>query len=333
MRLARGRELACIIMVGAITRRGRLARAVLLAAALTFVTLPASASSFVLPTPGSSAEVSRLVAESVSRHVAPATLNPTVDLMGKDWYWNILPKAKCVDVVCSWGPTHPHRTIVLFGDSHAEMWAAAMEPAVVSAGDRFSLVAFPGCGPASMIQWVGKLDGTHSYSTSCGPWRRHAIAAIAALHPAAVFMAERTAGIWASPTQLMSDAQVDRGLELTVAALRPLKAIIGIVGDNPAFAWPEFSPSQCVATHRHNVSVCATAVRKTDAWRTHVSAERAVATREHLFFIDPVPWLCSATTCSPVIGNLLAYSDWSHVSATYAYYLSGVMNKALRPLL
>ena len=96
------------------------------------VALPASASSFVLPTPGSSAEVSRLVAESVSRHVAPATLNPTVDLMGKDWYWNILPKAKCVDVVCSWGPTHPHRTIVLFGDSHAEMWAAAMEPAVVS---------------------------------------------------------------------------------------------------------------------------------------------------------------------------------------------------------
>jgi hypothetical protein len=184
-----------------------------------------------------------------------------------------------------------------------------------------------------MIQWVGNLDGTHSYSTSCGPWRHRAETAIAALHPAAIFMAERTAGIWASPQSLMSDAQVDHGLSVTVAALRPLHATIGIVGDNPAFAWPEFSPSQCVTTHRQNVAVCATAVHKTDAWRTHVSAERAVATREHLVFIDPVPWLCSTTTCSPVIGNLLAYSDWSHVSATYAYYLQGVMKTAIASLL
>jgi hypothetical protein len=153
------------------------------------------------------------------------------------------------------------------------------------------------------------------------------------LHPDAVFMAERTAGIWASSKGLMTDAQLDHGLAVTVRGLRPLTRTIGIVGDNPAFAWPEFSPSQCVATNRHNVSVCATAVRKTDAWRTHVTAERAVAAREHLLFIDPVPWLCGTTTCSPVIGNLLAYSDWSHVSATYAYYLSGVMKKALHPVL
>ena len=320
-------------MAATFPRRVRSARVALLATILLGVSLPASASDFVLPTPGSSGQISRLVAESVTRQVVPAHLNPSVTLMGKDWYWNILPKAHCVEVVCSWGPAHPHHTIVVFGDSHAEQWAAAMEPAVVGAGDRFVLIARPGCGPASMRLWIGNLDGTHSYNTSCVSWRHRAFVALAALHPRAIFLAERTAGIWSSPAALSTDAEVQRGLTITVRALRSSTSTIGIIGDNPAFAWPEFSPSQCVSAHAHHVSVCATSVHKTDAWRTHLTAEQAVSVQQHLRLIDPRAWLCSATSCSPVIGNLLAYSDWSHVSATYAYFLSGVMKATIRSLL
>jgi hypothetical protein len=40
-------------------------------------------------------------------------------------------------------------------------------------------------------------------------------------------------------------------------------------------------------------------------------------------------FVCAKTICPPVVNKLIVYSDWSHITATYAYYLSGVVKSAI----
>ena len=49
-------------------------------------------------------------------------------------------------------------------------------------------------------------------------------------------------------------------------------------------------------------------------------------------YVDPTPWLCTKTLCSPVIGDYLPYSDSQHVAVPYSRYLTTVLAAALAPL-
>jgi hypothetical protein len=48
--------------------------------------------------------------------------------------------------------------------------------------------------------------------------------------------------------------------------------------------------------------------------------------------IDPTSWFCTATTCPPVIANQIVYADNSHITATYAKWLSPLLTDALRKI-
>jgi hypothetical protein len=45
--------------------------------------------------------------------------------------------------------------------------------------------------------------------------------------------------------------------------------------------------------------------------------------------IDPTPWFCSETVCPAIIGNILAYRDTSHMTATYSSALSPLLSEQL----
>ena len=51
--------------------------------------------------------------------------------------------------------------------------------------------------------------------------------------------------------------------------------------------------------------------------------------RAGAILIDPSPWFCTATTCPPVINNIIVYCDDTHPTATYTKWLSPVLSAAL----
>jgi hypothetical protein len=45
--------------------------------------------------------------------------------------------------------------------------------------------------------------------------------------------------------------------------------------------------------------------------------------------IDPTPWFCTRTTCPIVVGNVLVYKDFSHISTYYARTLVPMLDRKL----
>ena len=90
-------------------------------------------------------------------------------------------------------------------------------------------------------------------------------------------------------------------------------------------------PPECLASYPTSVQTCS-APNPNPAQQWHEGAEKAAAKAEKVLYVSPMPWLCT-TTCSPVIGNYVAYYDQYHLTCTYAAYLSGVLEAALKPIL
>ena len=63
------------------------------------------------------------------------------------------------------------------------------------------------------------------------------------------------------------------------------------------------------------------------------AAESAAAKAEKALYVDPTKWICTPTICSPIVGNFVVYFDAYHFTATYAAYLSGVLQTALKKVL
>ena len=46
-------------------------------------------------------------------------------------------------------------------------------------------------------------------------------------------------------------------------------------------------------------------------------------------YIDISQWLCTATTCPPLVGNLQVYRDDNHLTTAYTRWLAPVMAEQL----
>jgi len=303
-------------------------RPVLAVLAATCAAALAASSAFAtvsLPKPGSASQVSALVAASSQIQQLPRNLLPPLGQAAQDSpgaYYSVASRL-CVGVTkCVFGDRKSKTTVVLFGDSHAQMWLPALVPVAASAGDRLVLVWMPGCPDTTITVWSIQ---THSGSRACDNFRASSIAAIRSLAPKVVLLADRTSDIPDAHNKLTANAAWQAGLEQTIAKLKSPKTAVAVIGDVTAFttALPE-----CLAANPRAVQSCSVP-NPNPRTHQHFAAEAAAAAAEGVPYVNPQPWLCTKV-CSPVIGNMVAYFDKLHVAATYAEYLSAVMAAALK---
>jgi len=310
------------------TRR-TLARCAVVVAVLSGAT--AALATATLPKPGSAAEIAKLVAASSTIQTLPKDLVPPLAQLPNDSvgaYYGVGGRRPCDGPSkCNFGDKKSKRVIVLFGDSHAQMWLPALAPVAQAAGDRLSLVWLSGCPAATVSVWDA---GTHSTNAGCSSWRAAMIRLIHKLDPMLVLLASRTSDIPGPNNIPTTDAAWQAGLEQTIVALKSATTEVAVIGDITVFS-PHNDLAQCLAANPTDVQGCA--VPNPNGYtRHHFAAEQAAAAAENVPYLNPQPWLCT-TTCSPVIGRYAAYCDSFHVSATYAEYLSKVWATALQPLL
>jgi peptidoglycan/LPS O-acetylase OafA/YrhL len=215
--------------------------------------------------------------------------------------------------ICRLGAPEATKTLVVFGDSHAEMW---MPPLLrMAKRDEWSVVPFVkvSCVPSS---WTHK-------SWPCGIWYRWAINRAAALHPQATV----AIGSWAGSH---TPSAAVKGMTRLIGDARSFSASTIVVGDSPH---QHRNPVDCLLASGANMRTCsskATLVElQTDA------AVAATAAKAHVGFMNVTGWFCArassvAILCPLVVNRTIGWIDQGHISSTYGLELSTPFRNAFR---
>lgn len=287
-----------------------------------------------LPTPGTAAQIAALVKSAPDIKIVPSDVTPPLSEAagnGTGSYYTATENGCSGPAECVYGDTSSTKTIVLFGDSHADMWLPAFDPIGKALGYKIVLMYEGACPAASVLVFVQPgqgYAGQEGYYTTCDTWRTEAIADIKALDPTLVLLASKTFEDYSSPTKFFTAAQWKAGLKTTVDALESKTTKVGIIGDITYM--PRILP-ECLAAYPTDVQKCGGPNPNT-ASHGNQAAEIAEAKALKIPYISTIQWICSKK-CSPVIGTMIVDLNQTHINATYAEYLTGVMEAAVKKIL
>jgi hypothetical protein len=274
-----------------------------------------------LPTPGSAQLVAQLVAKSNSIATLPASTVPQPLQAASDTPGHFYPSANqaCVTTTqCVFGATTSSQVMVLYGDSHAQMWLPALVPVAQANGMRLVLIWHPGC-PVVTLRTSWPI---------CSKFRQSAISLINSLHARLVLLANKNTSVVGPNGITFTSAQWQAAMQATITALASSTTKVAVVEDDVLHNTPV--PS-CVVAYSTNIQHCAV-VFPNPKYTNKIAPERAAALATGAGYIATQKWLCAAK-CSPIVGSMFVYFDDSHVAATYAAFLSGVWSTAIAKIL
>ncbi len=275
-------------------------------------------------------ELPQVVADSVNAPAVPSNLTPKLakassdkPQLYRDGCSGDLTDAE-VKTPCTYGDPTSATTVVLFGDSHAGHWFPALERVAQERRWKLVVVSKSACHAADVLIY---LDTLKRNFTECRTWRDAAFRRIRALKPAMVVMASTAQGgvLPGVPDAEQDTAWTDAWMR-SVDAVRTSGAQVYYVNDTP---WHGTIVPECLSAHLDDPQACA---------RPRAAALLAPARRQSVMqaarargatIVDPVPWLCTATACPVVIGNVLVYKDRHHLTTVYSRLLAPLLSAAL----
>jgi len=220
---------------------------------------------------------------------------------------------------CTIEPARTRRAALL-GDSHAMQWADAVRRVARDARVGLTVYGRAAC-PFADIRVVNPQLGREY--RECDVWRRETLSRIRAERPAVVVISEATALYRGRQVDDRPFERVwDEGVRRSLSALPPTTRVV-FVQDTPI--WPS-DPNECLANNVDSAARCALSAQVVLDIETR---RRVSGLAPAVTVIDPVPALCR-TTCSPILWNVLAYRDRSHLTAAMAREVGGTV---LTPLL
>ncbi|MFT3900297.1 MAG: acyltransferase family protein [Gordonia sp. (in: high G+C Gram-positive bacteria)] len=226
-----------------------------------------------------------------------------------------------------YGDKQAKRTIALAGGSHAEMWITAMN--ILGKRYHFRVTTYLKMGCPLTTDRVPLKSGTDNPYPECYDWSQRVVKKILAEHEAGRVDAVMTntthprrkaPGDW-MPTDYkpIFEDFMDAGLP-----------VIGI-RDTP---WPRdkrgqgFLTPECLADGGDAES-CGT--ERASALSPTDPAIPFAKEHEGLFHrIDMTAGVCTADFCPAIIGNIVVYKDYHHLSATYVRSLTDELGRQLR---
>lgn len=220
---------------------------------------------------------------------------------------------------CAYGDLTSKKLMVVYGDSHAAMWAEALQIIAKRTGWKLAVFSLSGC-PAPDLSLISAQ--TNGPNTQCQQFHTLAVQAIKKLHPSLLVVTSESTGqtavgVAATPTQWQS------GLTKTFASLSEPGTSMVMIGDIPQ--WP-LDDGDCLAARMTNVQGCSASPAQ--AVSANVQAEHRAAKLSGVKYISTTDWAC-ATKCEPVIGNIRVYFNQYHFGAIYTAYLSDPLQQAL----
>jgi peptidoglycan/LPS O-acetylase OafA/YrhL len=258
----------------------------------------------------------------------PSTLNPPVDRLAGDGYE--LP-AGCAptlqdpstQTLCHLGDPTSTNTLVVFGDSHMEMWMPAILPmAQADAWDVIPL-ARKGCVVPS---WIGNgYPGQTDAATvsACHAWYRWAIQQAQRLRPDVILMGGCCSGNHGSLATTIRSTYAK-----TAAALRRVARTVILIEDGEQLP---IQPVDCLLAPGATLRSCMTTFPG-DALAFNDGIPQLAQT-DHFGFLKTRGWFCYQNQCPMVVGTTIVYRDSGHITPEYALKLAAAFRTAFRQCL
>ena len=276
-------------------------------------------------------QLSRLLAAAYDAPVLPSNLTPSLATAVDD----VPPttadgcNAAFLTVVappCVFGDPNGSRTVVLFGDSHAEQWFGALQKTATAQGWRLISWTKAACPLADVLLYSDQL---HRPFTECPAWRAGTLERIGALHPDLVI----ASGSDALPGPGFSNTQWAARTADTAAALQRAADRVVYLADVPAptsnvplcLAGSVGSPAHC----QFGLPPAGTSVTAANQFPGRRAAVQAALRGIGVPVVDPTPWLCARTGCPVVLADTLIYRDATHLTQAYSRALSTPLATAL----
>ena len=235
------------------------------------------------------------------------------------------PEAACLAIdyaattmkPCLFGDPHGERTMILYGDSHSEMWFQTVDDIAEAAHWKLWYLGKVAC-PVELLPMAGN-PGEYS---QCDQWHSFAIDQINRMRPNVVIVSQEYHD--APGYRAYSDDQWRVGLVKFFSSITVPGVQFDVIGNIPRL--PN-DPVQCLDVHPDDVPACSAPTAK--SLNPYGKAEEQAVQSVGGHYVDVTPWFCSAT-CTAVIGNYQVYVDQAHVMGSYATFLGGVMAPALQ---
>jgi hypothetical protein len=269
--------------------------------------------------PGTSAQVAALVAKSTSITRADSVVRSELSTVGSDnWASRFkIPQGTTCGLPenCVYGSPTGTKTVVIYGDSHARMWLSAINPSATKDGWKVVLIGRDGC-PVPIVTL------TEPRYLGCATVRKTAMAQILKIKPSLILLANRTSSTGITAAKWQS------GMVAAIKTLQPTRAKIIIIQDVQTFT---LNVPECIASYPNSLTKCSIANPNLKVPGLQ-SAEKAAALTTSSGYLLTNQWICTTSRCSAVVGDFISHFDQSHLTASYARYLSSVMGAAIHAI-
>ena len=214
------------------------------------------------------------------------------------------------------------KVLVVFGDSHAQMWM----PAILGMAQRDGFVVVPfgksGCCTSLYLFTRTGPPNEASIRAGCRNWYAWAVAQAKALHPAVSLISMGYSGI-TGPAATNSVS----GITSLAATLSKASKRVVVMADTPYLTQlPQ--PVDCLLKRGATMKTC------TGSWTSSqlsiTQAISSLAPLQHFSLIDTTGWFCFNYLCPLVAGHTIVYRDYGHVTQTYAIELTPTFRTAFR---
>ncbi|WP_235737053.1 acyltransferase family protein [Nocardioides alcanivorans] len=209
--------------------------------------------------------------------------------------------------VCPAGDDGAERTVVVYGDSHAGMWAPAVAKLGQRAGYRVVPLIKVGCAPYDVTQ---RNKGTEY--PSCPEFREWAEEQIRDLQPEVIVLAHRGLLSVEGETDEEKEEAWRGGVEKTVAELLEVTPRVKVLGDIPTA--PE-DPRDCLSTADAKLADCVANEEGAEIRSNPITEEATdVAGGD---YVDTTSLICQSGRCPLVVGNQVTYRDKAHLTLSW----------------
>lgn len=218
---------------------------------------------------------------------------------------------------CEFGPADAEHVVALVGDSHAEQYLPALQEVAEQQGVRVVTYLRSSCPyttaqPVSDVERDGVCERSNEATTQALLDDTSIDVVVTSNRTDVDFvLAEGVAG----PVEGFVEAWtglVDAGLPVVV------------LSDNPQML-PEDATTECVVANAGDPSVCARPAGEALPLDLQIEA----AAEADVTLVDTVGWFCADDTCPAVIGSVLVYRDYHHITPAYSRTLAPLLWESL----
>ncbi len=221
--------------------------------------------------------------------------------------------------ICKLGDASASKTIVVFGDSHAQTWMPTVLLTAKHDGWSVTPLVKSGCVPSA---WTGNgYPNTPAPEISqCHAWFKWAKAEAKTLRPDVVLMSGCCGGA-DGPTLKATKA----GYSSLSAAVKGAAGQVILLADNDGI---KKQPVDCLLAHHATMKTCTTTWNSARFASNNALAK--LARSRGFGYLDTRGWFCGGFKCPFVVGHTVVYRDTGHITQAYAKHLAVPFRNAFR---